>query len=407
MQFTNLSVDPDGRPLMYKWIIDSQEASQEKDYSEKLSAGEHQVRLEVSDNLYTDAFVKGITVDQANLGGYPKRKLGIPIKGINYNIGFHNDTSWDSTLEKRVDASPPPCEEEMDEMLDLMTNELGCNAVRIYGSHEDKILAFAEKCLARNMKAVLLNPNYTTLNIDIDEHARRVVEFAKKAEQLSRPSSLVLMVGNELTIDVAGIIPGTTRADRIKYENDASSSELEKFSQELNRHLKEIVANVKQHFTGPVTYAGGGAWESVDWNALGCDVVGSNDYYGMKMDREYFVRRVSKLKGYGKPVFITEFGASTYAGAYFWGGEGAQKYTDQRYDETEQSRLIMTDIEIFESIKVDAIFLYELLGKLKAPEQSFGILTYRLFGLKEDEIVPHGRKDAFYRYKTYVPTSRP
>jgi hypothetical protein len=67
----------------------------------------------------------------------------------------------------------------------------------------------------------------------------------------------------------------------------------------------------------------------------------------------------------------------------------------------------MTDIEIFESIKVDAIFLYELLGKLKAPEQSFGILTYRLFGLKEDEIVPHGRKDAFYRYKTYVPTSRP
>ena len=47
IQFTNLSVDPDGDPLTYQWLVDNLPVSTEKDYSAKLPVGQHEVDLEV------------------------------------------------------------------------------------------------------------------------------------------------------------------------------------------------------------------------------------------------------------------------------------------------------------------------------------------------------------------------
>jgi hypothetical protein len=116
VQFINeTDVSPISTPVSYAWFVDDEAVSISKDYSctlpETRTRGTpHLVKLIVSTPEVTSSTQQVIDVDPQNIPEYPERRMGIPIKGINYSVNGPNE------------GSPPP-ESEMKESLTVIRNE--------------------------------------------------------------------------------------------------------------------------------------------------------------------------------------------------------------------------------------------------------------------------------------------
>jgi len=213
VQFINeTDVSPISTLVSYAWFVDNEAVSISKDYSctlpETRTRGTpHLVKLIVSTPEVTSSTQQVIDVDPQNIPEYPERRMGIPIKGINYSVNGPNE------------GSPPP-ESEMKESLTVIRNELKCNAVRIYGGYEDALVVCSRLADQIGLEIIEISPNYRTYNppnISIEEHIQRVISFAPRAEELRKAAKarIVLVVGNELSIDTTGILPGVSYVEQI------------------------------------------------------------------------------------------------------------------------------------------------------------------------------------------------
>jgi len=388
IQFVNeTEVSPPSTPVSYAWLIDDRAVSISDDYfctlpETRTTETPHLVKLIASTPEVNSSTQQIIDVDPQNIKEFPERSMGIPIKGINYSI-------------KRPNEGSPPPESEMKESLTVIRHELGCNAIRIYGGYEDHLILCSKLADQIGFEIVEISPNYRAYNppnFTIEENVRRVISFAPRVEELRKSSSakIVLVVGNELSIDATGILPGASYVERIA----AIESWDSKDDAKLNSYLNQLTGEVRKRFNGLITYAAG-SWENVEWWRPEFDIVGPNGYVvstpgGRKWARD----RLTHYEKFGKPVWVNEFGCASYVGA-----SREEPYTGQPYSQEEQSQNITESIELFKQVGgVDAVFLFlfAIPGADDASEgiwYSHGIMRYVGGFLR--------RKLGFYSFASY------
>jgi hypothetical protein len=219
------------------------------------------------------------------------------IKGVNYDVGTVMGVNW------RPDYDPIVVQRE----LEIIANDLRCNAVGISGKDIGRVLSTAEAAISHGLEA-WLNPSDWSDKPPAATLAY-ITEAARAAQPLHEryPGKVVLSIGSEFTLFMQGIIPGKTLRQRAVTVRQTDVVKTGQHNQPLNDFLTKTVAEVRKVFNGPVMYRSL-AWERVDWSNL--DIIGV-DHYWAETIRDQYVDMVKPLFTYGKPVINTGFGFNT------------------------------------------------------------------------------------------------
>jgi hypothetical protein len=220
------------------------------------------------------------------------------IKGINYDVGTIMGVDW------RPDYNPQTVERE----LEIIKNDLHCNAVGISGRDIGRVMLTAEAALNQGLEAWLNPADWT--NIPPEQTLAYIAEAAKAAQPLYQryPDKVVFSVGSEFTLFMQGIVPGKTFMHRLQ---TAFSDEYQKLPDKRNKPLNDFLAQVSKAvravFDGPIMYRSL-VWEEVDWTNF--DFIGVDHYWAEKIKDKY-IDMVKPLFTHDKPVINTGFGFST------------------------------------------------------------------------------------------------
>src|SRR6516162_3380208 len=281
-------------------------------------------------------------------------------KGLNYDTGF---SPAGRSSRENFDADVVRGE------MRVIARELHCTAVRISGAEPARLSTAAELAAAEGLE-VWFAP--FPCELAADQLAPLFTECADRAEHLRRTgANVVLVAGCELTLFGAGFLPGGTVYERIQGLQAGGQQLYAAFGAlpgKLNAFLAATAEAARSRFAGPLTYASG-MWEPVDWAPF--DIV-ATDAYRDASNAATFRSGLRKRLKHGKPLAVTEFGCSGYAGAADRGGMGwaiiddstGQPRLDGDYvrDESEQVRYLEELHGIFAAEGVDLAFWFTFAG---------------------------------------------
>ena len=211
--------------------------------------------------------------------------------------------------------------------IEIIKNDLHCNAIRITGLDINRLIASTQIALKQGLE-VWLCP--TVWNKKQDQTLAYTQRVAESAEKLRReyPESLAFVVGGELSLFMNGILEGRNVMERMtklmaRYKQQQNNTERAnpaeaisrlrdaEFNERLRAYLQKTVSSIRQVFRGKITYASL-SWESVDWSLFDYVAV---DHYRAERIKAQYVEMLNPAFEFGKPVVITEFGVQTYQGA--------------------------------------------------------------------------------------------
>jgi hypothetical protein len=277
-------------------------------------------------------------------------------KGINYDVGIEFFKEYMS----RPSFDPKAVHRE----LEIIKNDLHCNAVRIAGTDPDRLMVAAEDALKQGLE-VWLSPHLHDKTPE--ETLAYTIQCAEAAEALRRQwPNLVFIVGCELTWFMQGIMKGDTFMERLG--NPLAMLKLKWFgthNKPLNAFLAKTNTAVREVFHGQITYASAPI-EKVDWSLF--DFV-SLDYYRSAQNRNDYGERLKRHFTYGKPVVITEVGLCGYQGAQDKGARGfmivdgsnpqqLKLNGDYVRDEAMQARELIDMLKIIEASGAEGAFAF-------------------------------------------------
>ncbi|MGA3060530.1 MAG: abortive infection protein [Candidatus Bathyarchaeia archaeon] len=226
-------------------------------------------------------------------------------KGVSYDVGRVMGFNW------RPDFDPKIVRRE----LEIIKNDLNCNAVRICGRNINRLIEASKYALEQGLE-VWLSPEMW------DKSPQQTISYitkaAKAAETLRQhwPDRLVFSVGSELTLFMRGIVEGRNITARIKNPTFISRVKAGEHNKPLNEFLSKAADSVRKEFHGKLTYASL-IWEGVDWELF--DFVGV-DHYRIERIKDQYLQMLKPVFNHRKPVVITEFGYKTCQGGL--GSEG-------------------------------------------------------------------------------------
>jgi hypothetical protein len=283
-------------------------------------------------------------------------------KGVLYDVGRVLGINWRPVFDPVV----------VRRELQIIRDDLHCNAVKICGRDLDRLTFAAEAALALGLE-VWFSPELW--DKDAGDTLAHIVAAAREAEQLRRqwPDRLVLSVATESTLFMRGIISG--RSFRRRLANAPRDLRAGRHVAPLQDFLARATGDVRNVFGGPVTYASL-PFERVDWDLF--DIV-SIDHYREARSEARYVETLQRLLAHGKPVVVTELGMRTYEGADRDGNLGTG-ITDSTTaflhplpllghlirprisghhirDEALQARRIVEDLAILDTVGVDGAFV--------------------------------------------------
>ena len=214
-------------------------------------------------------------------------------KGVTYDVGSVMSGNWRPIFDPEI----------INRELQIIKNDLNCNAVRITGYDINRLIIASKDALKQGLE-VWLSPTVW------DKSPRVTIDYITKAASAAEKlrvewPELVFLVGGESTLFMRGIIPGKTLMKRLK--NMSEIVRAGKHNKPLNKFLNEANMEVRKVFHGKVTYASL-IWEQVDWSIF--DFVGVDHYWDERIGNSY-LDMLKTLFSYGKPVNITEFGFGT------------------------------------------------------------------------------------------------
>ncbi|MGN6794255.1 MAG: hypothetical protein ACTHJW_17865 [Streptosporangiaceae bacterium] len=194
--------------------------------------------------------------------------------------------------------------------LQIVRDDLHCNAVRLIGRDVDRLVQVGERALALGLE-VWLSP--ALWGRSLDETLRYCVSAAGRAEELRKqhPDRFVLVLGSELTLFMEGIVPGRDFAGRTREAITRMKAGDDSANDRLNDFLGRASTAVRDVYHGPLTYASL-VWEEVNWDRF--DLIGVDHYRDARI-KDRYVQMLQPLLALGKPVVNTEFGMRTYRGA--------------------------------------------------------------------------------------------
>lgn len=226
-------------------------------------------------------------------------------RGVSYDVGRVLGMNWRPEFDPKV----------VHREVEIIKNDLHCNAIRICGQDIGRLMTAAEDALQQGLE-VWLSPEMW--NKDQARTLAYIAEAATAAERLRRrwPDSLVFIVASEATLFVKGIVPGKTLNKRVAnlFRDVKSGNHIEP----LKAFLAQANDAARKNFHGLVTYAAL-SFEPVDWDLF--DVIGVDHYRDARIKDQY-VKMIEPLLGLGKPVVVTEFGMRSYQGAESSGSLG-------------------------------------------------------------------------------------
>jgi len=199
------------------------------------------------------------------------------------------------------------------------------------------------------------------------EFLKIVENFAFRSEQQNID---VFVAGNELSVELKDF------AEIQGYQNRCQNWEnfqrqFQKKKKEFNTYLHLLAQKAKKKFSGPITYAAG-SWEldSINWEPF--DIISANLYWWKYFPEGKYALTLKKLKEYGKPVAVTEFGFQTIKEAFEFGPSWIlRKKFSYHYDEKTQAKLIEKNIKLLQNTKIEYAFLHQW---RESDDNGFGIV---------------------------------
>lgn len=277
--------------------------------------------------------------------------------GITYDTGF--TTAGTSTREPFDHAV-------VRREMQIIRNELGCDAVRVTGGDRDR-LETAARYAADAQLEVWYSP--FTNGLTTGELLDFLTDSAERAERLrSEGAEVVFLTGSEISLFTVGMLPGDTFEERAAVLADPQRlrAALPGLPAQVNAFLGEAVAAVRSRFGGRIGYASL-PFEGVDWAPF--DIVATDAGYRDAQTAAGLADGLRALTAHGKPAAVTEFGCTTYRGAAEVGGRGDAVITwDDRArpvgytrpvarDEQEQAGYLRELIDVFDESAIDAAFV--------------------------------------------------
>ncbi len=201
--------------------------------------------------------------------------------------------------------------------LEIIKDDLHCNAVRICGLDVERLMIAGEDALSQGLE-VWLSPEMWDMSQE--ETVEYVARAAERAEGLRQewPGKVLLSVGSELTLFSQGIVEGKNVFDRISRPSLWADIAAGRPNAPLNAYLSNLSQVAKKSFRGPLTYFSL-PFEAVRWEQF--DFVGV-DHYRDSQNKSSYGQTASKYRSFGKPVIIGEFGCCTFRGADLLGANG-------------------------------------------------------------------------------------
>jgi len=220
-------------------------------------------------------------------------------RGVCYDVGSVMLVNW------RPDFEPRTVHRE----LQIIRDDLHCNAVRISGRNFGRLEVAARDALEQGLE-VWLAPGLW------DKGQDATIAYMIKAAQLAEnlrsefPDRVVFVLGGELTIFMQGIVPGRDFMARMKNPSFWPTVRAGGHNAPLNAFLRRATDAVRPVYRGSLTYASL-IWEAVDWSLF--DIVGVDHYRGGPI-KDRYAEMLEPLFATGKPVVITEFGTPSCVG---------------------------------------------------------------------------------------------
>ena len=275
-------------------------------------------------------------------------------KGVNYDVGrVMMGENWRPTFDAKI----------VHRELEIIKNDLHCNAVRICGLAIDRLMAATEDALKQGLE-VWLSPEMWDKSQEetLDYLVKAATEVEKLREQW--PQHLVLSVGSELTLFMQGIVEGNNLFERMGNPTFWENIKAGVHNQPLNAFLAKANEAVRQVFRGEVTYASA-PLETVDWSLF--DFVGVDMYREARIKDSYGAL-IKRYFVHNKPVIIGEFGCCTYQGAEDAGGRGwaivdfktmpMQLNGEYVRDESLQAHELTDVLSILDGVGVEGAFVF-------------------------------------------------
>jgi hypothetical protein len=226
--------------------------------------------------------------------------------GVIYNTGaVFSGLGWKERTRPRLD------QHVADRELQVIRDDLHCNAVRVSGRDIGRLTAVAEHALRLGLE-VWLSP--FLFNRGVPETVRYLAKAARAAEPLRRkwPGRLVFVTGQEATLLMRGILPGATIQKRMAgMAGMVKEGGVSQHADALNAFLGQADTAVRKVFGGEISYASL-SFEPVDWSRF--DIIGVDHYRDARV-KDRYAGMFRSLLAHGKPVVVTEFGMRTYRGA--------------------------------------------------------------------------------------------
>jgi hypothetical protein len=311
-------------------------------------------------------------------------------KGINYDTGFIN---------KGVSSREPFDIEVVKRELQIIRDDLHCNAVRVTGGDPERLEITAGIAAEAGLE-VWFSP--FTCDLTNTEMLDLLADCAERAERLRRQGAeVVLVIGAELSLLNKGFLPCDTIADRMELLADRQRlrESIAEVPARINDFLAKAVLVVRKRFGGRITYASI-PFESVDWTPF--DIISVDIYRSVEV-ADQFAAGIRSLVAQGKPVAITEFGSATYKGAADKGARSGEivewdKDTvkplrltgDYIRDEDEQAIYVRELLEIFTAEGVDSAFVFTFvlyqLPHRNDPREDMDVASYGIVKVYENRL---------------------
>jgi hypothetical protein len=279
-------------------------------------------------------------------------------KGIAYDTGFvrNGEISRQSFDLETVSRE-----------LAIIRDDLHCNAVQVIGGDPDR-LELAARCAAELGLEVWFSPY--PLDSTTSDILDLFTDCAQRAERLRKAgANVVFVTGVELCVMNHGFLPGGNLEERVGVllsQLREGASGLVDMNARLNEFLAQAVSQVRERFSGNVTYACI-PFERVDWTLF--DIMSVELIRSAEVADRY-QEGVRQLVAQGKPVAITGFGVATWRGAgnvaprsmeiveYDEAGRPVGVNGDYARDEPGQATYLRELLQIFDAEAVDSAFVY-------------------------------------------------
>jgi hypothetical protein len=336
------------------------------------------------------------------------------IKGVTYDTGFIN-----AGVSTKENFEPDIIKREMQ----IIKNDLHCNAVRITGGDADRLEMTARLAADAGLE-VWYCP--FTCDLTIEELQNFLVDCAERAERIrSKGTAVVFLTGSEISLFTKGFFSDGELNERLPLLKEPGKlrEKIPDVRIKMNAFLKEMVPLIRSKFRGKISYASI-PFEAVDWQLF--DIIATDGAYRNADNAAYFEKGIRSLVSQGKPVAITEFGCGTYRGAAgkagnssdIWMVDWVNGKPDKLNgsfirDENEQAAYVSALLQTFDAEGVDAVFVTAFASysfpHREDPVYDLDIASYGIVKVYENKFgetypdMPWEPKAAFYVLAEYSP----